>query len=201
VSVELREALMRLESVVTALNLPVVRGLQPPLSEEEVREHLVGQDFDPPSDVITVFGWHDGYLQPSDESAWGGWVAPGMQFLRLDQALEAYGPIKEQIEEFDEDPELRWFPVAVDGGGGSFVINCGDDPETRGTVALIDSELDFGEAGRLPGLTLPVTWWADFLEDGTYSYDPDGAEGRGTWDSTLTPDRMTPEQLASNGMV
>jgi hypothetical protein len=195
----LLDALERLERALDEQSCPVVKGLQPGLGEGVIRRWLREQDFAPPEDLLVLYGWHDGYLQPVDEPRWVGMISPGMQQLSLNEALSSYPFVKETIDMFDSDPERRWFPVISDGGGGYVVINCGDDPATRGIVASFDAELDFSFGYRPRTLAEPVEWWAGFLESGTYVYEvaPDGTP---TWDSRIRDDQLTPNQLAS-GMV
>ena len=133
----LRIALERLERALSARDWPSVRGLQPGLSEAEIRERLVDHDFDPPDELITRFEWHDGYRQPADQnpSFRGGVIGSLAQVYSLEAAMHEYLFVTDTIDELDLDPEPRWFPV-FSWLNGDILLNCGSDPETRGTVAL-----------------------------------------------------------------
>jgi hypothetical protein len=101
------------------------------------------------------------------------------------------------IEEFEDDPEPRWFPV-FGFLNASVVINCGADPETRGTVALWWPHGGFDEGRYRPrSLAEPVEWWAGWIETAA-SYWTINEAGEPQVRSRLTRDQLTAEQLASD---
>jgi hypothetical protein len=194
-------ALERLESALTSHGWPSVRGLQPGLTETEVRERLIDHDFEPPEELITRFGWHDGYLQPLDQiPGWqGGWIGSLASAYSLEQATKQYLFVMDSIDELDVDPEPRWFPV-FSWLNGDIVLNCGNHPETRGTVALFWPGPDegFDSTYRPRSLAEPVEWWAGWVETGrSYCGPSPSGSGAPAVLSALTIDQLTPNQLAS----
>jgi len=196
VSQRLQEALERLERALVQVRCPVVEGLQPGLTEADIRGQLGAVDLDPPEDLITLFGWHNGYHQPSEQEWWGGWIGPSLQTRSLAQALDDYPTVYASIAEFDED-DPRWLPVMW--CGDPIIMYCGDDSRRRGTITARMYEYPLDESHKISSLAVPIEWWAGFLETGDYRFTP-LSDGTGTWDSLVTADRMTADQLSS-GMV
>jgi hypothetical protein len=194
----LREALDRLERALVANDWPVVRGLQPGLSEADIRGQLADMGFDPPQDLITVFSWHDGYEEPDDQlPGWrGGWITPRLCVASLSQALHDYYLVWTSLEEiFEEDEaEVRWFPL-FRGPIGTLVINCGDDA-ARGSVAVWEPDEGLSEGYQPPSLAEPLEWWANWLEAGDYYWLPN-FNGAPAALSRLTAETLTPEQHSS----
>jgi hypothetical protein len=191
-------ALIRLESALVARDWPSVPGLQPGLTEAEVRERLSDHDFEPPDELITLFGWHDGYRQPPDQVPGfrGGHIGSLASVYSLDAAMKQYLFVMDSIDELDLDPEPRWFPV-FSWLNGDIVLNCGIDAETRGPVALWwpGPEEGFDSAYRPRSLAEPVEWWAGWVETGQSYWGP-SPSGSGTLTvlSTLTNDQLTSNQ-------
>jgi hypothetical protein len=184
-------ALARLERNLVDQGWPSVRGLQPGLSESDVRERLVDAGFEPPDELIALFGWHDGYVQPDDRlpSSKGGWITPRLGVLSIERALHRYYGVWTALEEiFEEDEvEARWFPVFA-GPIGTVVINCGEDA-ARGSVAVFEPVEGLVGGYRPSSLAEPVEWWANWLESGDYYW------GRNINQTPVGMTRLTAEQL------
>lgn len=193
----LKNALDRLERALAANDWPVVRGLRPGLSEVDIRQRLADIGFDPPEDLIDAFTWHDGYDQPDDQlPGWqGGWITPRLCVASLSQSLSSYDLIWPDFEEQYDEPEGRWFPV-FNGPIGTVVINCGDDPSTRGSVSVWDPVDGLSEGYRPASLAEPADWWANWLETGDYYWLPD-FNGAPAALSRLDAAILTPEQQSS----
>jgi hypothetical protein len=161
------------------------------LERNDVRERLVDAGFEPPDELIALFGWHDGYVQPDDRlpSSKGGWITPRLGVLSIERALHRYYGVWTALEEiFEEDEvEARWFPVFA-GPIGTVVINCGEDA-ARGSVAVFEPVEGLVGGYRPSSLAEPVEWWANWLESGDYYW------GRNINQTPVGMTRLTAEQL------
>jgi hypothetical protein len=181
--------LARLERSLIDQDWPTIRGLQPGLSESDVRAGLVDAGFDPPDELIALFGWHNGYVRPDDQSSKGAYITPGVGVLSLAQAIDNYYGIWTALEEIfeEEQAEARWFPL-LRGPLGDVVINCGDDV-ARGTVAVFEPVEGLAEGYRPSSLAEPVEWWANWLESRDYYWE------RNSDGIPVTRTKLTAEQL------
>jgi hypothetical protein len=168
-------ALGRLEAVLAAQRNPVLRGLAPGVPEAELRERLKEWDLDPPQDLITLFGWHNGYVQPPGEP-FAGRIGSGISLLSLEQASQWYRDrvrfdIEVLIENAGWSESADWFPVALI--AGTFVLmDCRRDVDSRGSVASWEF-LEITESRYRPNtLAEPVEWWIDYFETGVWQWDP-----------------------------
>jgi cell wall assembly regulator SMI1 len=167
----LRDALRRADDVLARAGAPVVRGLQPGLGADEVRDQMASLGLTAPDDLLVWFGWHNGYRAPPGEVP-----DRNMFYLALPMSLvelvsrysENY--FEAQIEELGE-PNMRWFPVVgIDSTWSHIVMDCGHDPTTAGQVAGFNAHSAFAwYVART--LAEPVEWWLEFVDTGLWRYD------------------------------
>lgn len=171
-SERLRTALDRLAAALTTTGYPLIEGLRPGLSEAEVRARLAEIGVDPPSDIITLFGWHDGYESPPD-SEWHGRICAAYTLLTLDEACQLHVENQEPLElaAAYTGEATEWFTVfATD--AGFLVINYGDDPETRGRVAMSDSgDIEPAPDRRPASLADTIELWTSYFGSGQWRWD------------------------------
>jgi hypothetical protein len=165
----LRLALERLEAALIRTGYPIAEGLQPGLSEDEVRTRLAAIGVDPPDDLVTWFGWHDGYETPTGGSYYG-WICPAFEILTLEEACErhAYHQQDLLLSTPYRDQQTEWFPV-LRSDAASCVINYSDDVESRGSVAICDAGVVEPAPGRRPAsLVEPIELWLSYLDSGLW---------------------------------
>ena len=171
-SERLREALERLEEAIEALGYPLRDGLRPGLGEAEIRAQLAPLGIDPPADLITLFGWHNGYQTPVGQPS-RGLLGPNLRTISLDRACREYVDMKISFEEMVKAGSsigLSWFPVLDFTGWDSIIMNCEEGSPRRGAVT------EWSPADDLPSdlpntLAEPVERWAGLIESGQWTVD------------------------------
>jgi len=172
----LHRALERLEAVLAAQGHPVVDGLQPGIKENEVRGRLAQWGLDPPEDLITYFGWHNGYVTPAGRD-FHGEIGSGVRPMSLAQACQAYEEgvrfdLETLVEHTGWADGTEWFPVVVSTSGRYVLMDCRRDTPSRGSVAGWEN-LEMTEPQFRPAtLAQPVEWWAEYFETGVWRWDP-----------------------------
>jgi hypothetical protein len=168
----LREALERLEAALAQVGHPVVRGLRPGRPAEEVQARLAEIDVDPPEDVITFFGWHDGYETPSGD-VWQGRISPSYRPFSLDEACDEHASHQDVLKAAAEytGEQSQWFAI-LEADGAWCVVNYGCSSNTRGQVAAWDGgELTPAPEHRPSSLAEPIELWVSYLEAGHWRWD------------------------------
>jgi hypothetical protein len=205
---KLGHTLVRLEEMLGSHGWPVVDGLQPGLPEALIREELNAVGINPPDDAIELFSWHNGYLPPSSTGWQEGILTPVWSVMDLSAAMEARRTIAEAYERpyvaesfeiLGRRGDAPWFPV-LDGEVWWIVMNCGDDPVTRGMVTTWNVQTGI-EASYYPHtLAEPVQWWIDLIYSGQYVFDTPSTQHPIRVTSLVTKASVSEEMWAS-GLV
>ncbi|GAA4687246.1 hypothetical protein [Frondihabitans cladoniiphilus] len=142
--------------------------LKPGLSEDAVRFQLKRIDMEPPSELITWFGWANG----------SSVHFPGIWPAALDQAvdryiqvdLETYDDPEPGLEEFDWGAGRGWLRLALD--NYTKAIDC--RPGHTEPVEIHQTDPSFGfdneVYGRCRSLSTLVTWWIEGLRAGAHEW-------------------------------
>lgn len=168
----LRHALERLEAALTETGYPIAEGLRPGLSEDAIRSRLANIDVDPPQDLITLFGWHDGYDTPAN-GTYHGWLCPAFEIITLDEACARHAYHQDDLASRlrYSDGQSEWFPL-LRADAASCVINYSDDPATRGRIAICDAGVVEPVPEKRPdSLIEPVEMWLSYFDAGWWRWD------------------------------
>lgn len=157
-------ALAALEDRWRELDLPVAAGLQPGLSEEEIRSAWAARGLVPPAEIITWFSWHDGSLP-------GHPGMPGTRILNLERTLEFQ-------EIYAMGPEHgHWIPITADRGGASLCVSAAHPEAGPAKVTFL---LKVPEPRDEPyTLEQVVRVWGDRFDRGDWYREGDNVEYRG----------------------
>ena len=172
----LLRALEALEAWLRSSGHPGVAGLRPGVPEAEVREQLGALGLDPPDDVLTFFGWHNGYEQaPRDDGHWYGRITPSWFPLTLDEACKRFLELREMFELEEQHGEMvgtHWFPL-LQADAYCVLVDCRPEQEHRGRIAVSDwiTELWPSPDLRPRSLAEPVEEWLSLLNDGLWHWD------------------------------
>lgn len=172
----LADALGALEDRWRELDLPVAAGLQPGLSEDEIRAAWAPRAIVPPAEIITWFSWHNGSLP--------GY--PGMPWTRLPNLAETLK--SHQIDSMI--PELaHWIPITRDRGGGTLCVSA---THFEAVSAKITFLLKVPEPRDEPyTLEQVVRVWINRFDRGDWYREGDNVEHRGDYDGLLPiPDEV-----------
>jgi hypothetical protein len=164
----MRSALDRLEAALNAIGSPVVRTLRPGISEEEVVERFHVLQLNPPEEVKASYGWHDGYEAGADGR---GEIAAGARPFSLAQACDFLPDLLANLSSVAPDQDSGWFPLGWCQDKRVLIVYCGANPNQYGHVTVTETELSDNNFWATT-LAEPVEWWAGYLENGTYYYDP-----------------------------
>lgn len=178
----LREALARLEDALARAGSPVVSLMSPGLAPEVVRAALEPLGMQPPGELLTWFGWRNGF--PPGTPAWSGrtsilWWAP----FSLEAAVAEYHWQKPGPEVWQWRP--TWLPLAHSDSAPRMAVDCTPPQGQEATVRMADpfaGGFDEAEVSSVRGLAGVVDKWVEAIDIGAYVYIDD-ARGQG-WDDT-----------------
>lgn len=131
---------------------PLATFLQPSLPEKEVRSRLSSAGAHAHSDVISLYGWHNGFDRfqvPISSQGMVSLVPAHPEFNSLDETLELFVSLVKMAKEQAEIPQRlaggswgttdpdeiwprTWFPIFQ--GGGSEVVFVNNQKEDDGSV-------------------------------------------------------------------
>jgi len=189
-------ALQALERAIADVCNPLARGLQPGVAPTEVRARVAERGIEPPDDLLTLFGWHDGYVSSSDTAPAEGWVGPALRIISLSEACDVHDLISTTLAlkvELNEISSVAWFPVFDMSGWDVVVMNCGPEDPRRGEVMGLSPDMPVS-AQRPMSLVEPVVRWTEYIRSGVWTWDP-----RDGWDSHLVD--VSPETWRRQGCV
>lgn len=188
-SERLRSALMAFEDRLTRANVPFVRNLRPPATEQVLRRLESETGFAVSGEPLTWWQWHDGIQDPEPQVPrtmlrlaslqLGG---SGFTALTVEQGLRGWAERVRYARETAEDAEAEgyefehsdsWFPVGVSEHGSEWLVelNVGDSGDSAVRVwEWADAE---GRASvRARSMTEMVELWNDVFDRGLWRYRP-----------------------------
>ena len=168
----LQTALDRLQAWLEAHDAPVVNGLQPGVSADEVRERLAEFGLEPPEELLTWFGWHSGYVPPPDATPAHQLITGSVTPISLDRACQWYVEfVRRSLEALWPEEGTSWFPVFFI-NQGTALIDCGGTG--TGTIACYEESEFPDDLYRPATLAEPVEWWLQQFDSGGYPLAPGG---------------------------
>lgn len=166
---DLAQLLIRLEDVLVSNRVPVVDRLAPGLHEKAVRELLGTLGMDPPDDLLTWFGWHNGLVWRGDEQ-------PGDVFLvrwipySLSEAIAEYHDQPVGREPWQWHPD--WLPIAHLRNADRLAVCCGSDAGDRGLVRVVSGvERFWHDPPARTTISDLAAWLAQAVEAGHWAYE------------------------------
>lgn len=170
----LRESLNRFEAAVRATGAGVAWLLAPGLPESDVRAELASIGMEPPQELITWFGWHNGLTQAHPKSGGDGILVRWFPFS-LKESIADWRHQPKSMDVFDWHP--TWLPIgALSAHATRLAIDCtpSQGPRARLHVAAPEDGLfNFKVMPIVDGLSTAVDWWMQALERGWIYYDSD----------------------------
>jgi hypothetical protein len=163
---------LRLEAAGNAQGIPALAHLAPGLDETRIERALSAVGLEPVGEVLSVFGWHDGFRR--EDMMPGDWnINPrGLRLLTLEDAVSAYGEYFRHHKNIRDEMDLTgWFPIFA-WGPGFVTVHC-EHPDA-GTHETWLWDPWTGEEVAVPSLDLPLSWWITFLETGAWRWTPRG---------------------------
>lgn len=114
------------------LDRPAVGMLRPGVAPDEV-EAAVAAAGPAPSDLVDLYGRHDGVDLPVGRTLGDGHVVPGYYWMPLAEAVDHHRALTDGGEPWP----TSWFPVLTDGGGGYLAVICDAGSEDYGRVVEV----------------------------------------------------------------
>ena len=192
---EFADLLRRFEDAVRRTGAGVARLLAPGLPEKQVRSELRNVGMEPPGELVTWFGWHNGLTQPTVNS-WGDGLLVSWLPLSLQESVQDWGRKDLGTEPWSWLP--TWLPIGLSGGAARLAVNCAPPQQELAVVRMVEPEAGLFDELRVPsvrGLAVVVRWWVDALERGHLRYDPE----RDGWD--LSRESEIPHERRRTGLV
>ncbi|HWS34033.1 MAG TPA: SMI1/KNR4 family protein [Actinoplanes sp.] len=169
----------RLRAAWRSQGAPVADHLNPGLDDAALDDAETSSGLLLPVEMRRWWGWHDGVrrrvagtaLGPESRVGAGSW-----DLLSLDEALRHRALMIQLTEEFEEEDEVfwrrEWLPVVYYDGSYLFVT-CGEPRTDHGEVRRWTRIPDDPDTVRAASWSEAVTVFADLLESGGHTYDPE----------------------------
>jgi hypothetical protein len=166
--------------------------MRPGIPGDQVQQALAALGLNAPDDLLTWYGWHDGYQPRTDGPPGEPALTPFLPRFEFSGLAEMCGlyldDVKWLLDEIGGDG-MKWFPILRDPYNDLYVVmDCG--PETPGRIAALESGAFEPWLYRPSSLEEPVGWWCDYLETGKYVYDPETERFGYTFDLMELPPAM-----------
>jgi hypothetical protein len=140
----LRASLAGLSEVWSRHGFWVAESAAPGLDEREIRRQLTAYDLDPPAELLTWWGWHNGVLDPEGANQPDLYRSSGIDLwalISLDEAIEIMRAWRVAADRASAgDVALRddvwpqgWLPI-LGGGSDSLIMRC--DGPLRGSLTI-----------------------------------------------------------------
>ncbi len=169
--------LARLEAQWAARGVPIVDHLAPGLTEDEMSEIMSPLGLRLPVEARAWWGWHDGVPWrpdggPTPERALG----PGLEYMPLRDAVEAYLMDRKIFTEVEGDPEpfrpAAYFPITR--SSGPILCDCSVPDGALSPIYYAHTHDSQPEDMQRPGARSfgeMVSWWIDALAGGGWQWD------------------------------
>ncbi len=164
----LDDSLQTITDYLTHLGRPVVELFEDSLSRAEVTGKLEEVSLSTPSDVASLYRWHNGTREFPGAKLDDIQIVPGFHFPNLDETLNNYRTFKKNSR---WSPD--WLPLLANGGGDFYAVDCARNSATYGQV----SNFMLGEAQHLVEYTSVSSMFGTFAEAyrrAIYFLDPQG---------------------------
>jgi hypothetical protein len=170
-----------------AQQAPIVRYLQPGISEEEMAELVEPLGMTVPSEVRTWYRWRNGAVETGrgiDREMCGtGWAFFSLQ--RATQEARERRGLALDVANGDVAEAERilwssaWLPLAGNYHGGvMFVDSRAQSDPPRTPVHYTEPQMGTQVPPPAPSLGQVITWWIEAIDDGICEYDPVGDRWR-----------------------
>lgn len=164
----LLQRLEELTEAIAATGATVSGNLAPGIEEAGLREKLRPLGMEPPMELITWYGWHNGLIDQQ--------VASGRSWLPLFEPLSidaALADRQQQLSGADPEPfPPTWLPILRAMGPNRLTVNCTPPAGMECPVRQYTPEADPEEFPTHPSLTVAVEQWIRSLREGWIRYLP-----------------------------
>lgn len=170
----LADVLAELEGRLHTLGAGVAALLAPGLSEDQVRSRLAELGMEPPGELVTWFGWHDGLLDHPDPALEQFYPVIRWHLMSLEQCLQDWFGQPRGAEVWQWDP--TWLPIGHYGNADRLTVNCTPPQQRSARLSIYSAEEGgFGrcEAPIVTGFAGVVRWWLDALDADHITYVPE----------------------------
>jgi hypothetical protein len=180
----LAELLSQFEAAVRATGCPYFDFAGPGAAMSDIEAALDSVGLPLVPDIATFFSWHNGKIPGS--------IAPRLTpteivLPRLELALDDYSSLV--------DAELgptTWFPIMGYTYAGLVGLDTSRVSDT-GASPIRHYDFQFGwHIHEVSSLTIPLTWWIEYLRDGTWRWNSE------YWESDLDNNAVSPERRDSH---
>lgn len=167
------------ESEVVARVGPIGERALPPADAEEVRAAFAVFGLTPPSELVTLYGWHNGLPYGAGD------VFPTFPFVKFELALDRYKTYQRVLEEEMAHTGLPQGELSFGAGPGwvplfpgqyALAIDCAGPPTEAPRVRATSLEFDEADpvgSGQVVSLCTLITWWIEGVRAGAHHWVPD----------------------------
>lgn len=183
IETQFEAALVRLEQGWETVGAPVRRCARLGLTGAEIDDLTAPLGLRLPVEARLWWQWHDGTEQDEKvTSIDGNLVGPVHRFLRLDDAIVTYRYACALADEAAEMSGMApqewwdrsWFPVVSTLHDSLISVDCSVPAGQVSPVRSVEASDEDRLVIRAPSLTDVVSWWAEAMESGGWTYDAAG---------------------------
>jgi len=170
----LGEVLAELEERLVTTGAGVAGLLAPGLSEDQVRSRLGELGMEPPGELVTWFGWHDGLVKHPDPAFEQFYPVIRWHPMSLEQCILDWTGQPRGAEDWQWDP--TWLPIGHYGNSDRLTVDCTPPQQWPARLSIYSAEEGgFGrcDAPVVTGFAGVVRWWLDALDAGHITYVPE----------------------------
>jgi hypothetical protein len=178
------ELLQEFEEVMRATRCPYFDYVAPVTDLDRIETVLKSVDLPLVPDAAAIYQWHGGTL-PVKLSPKIRLTPTGLLLLSPESSLTRY-------EIMDVDDRAAWLPVMqIDGG-----VICIDVSrvDSGGSSPAAHLHFQYGWSDEVESLAIPLSWWIEYVKNGTWRWTPNG------WEDDLIYDQI-PLERRRTGLV
>jgi cell wall assembly regulator SMI1 len=182
-TVRLRGLLERLEAHWRRMGAPIVRFLQPELTQDEMDRLTAPLGLRLPAEARVWYAWHDGVRYPKPHERLGGNTSVGaisynprplataVETCESMRLMDQQAAVREpEVYKPGDTWQHSWFPICDTVGGDQLVISC-DVPDGAVTAVRPWNTESFGDRTAADSLTEVVEAWVHLLDEGLMHWD------------------------------